>query len=467
MSIVGKVSPFLPQGLKNIIKSIIFSSHGNISKDLTQSYVAAGASPVHTLHDLGPLSSLWLRNTIATYEASSDENKETISVVVFNEVSKYPRGSDGIFTSYVESRYGAHPLYRQIKAARYLGDGDYEASFKILCGIADDIKTPFHAAMAAWPLMRPSGREQAALEYLREQIAIFSDDLILRVHYATALYCTGQASAATAEIFKVREDLDSILRQGYGSHFIELQNELERAKSEKIIYRKFAYDETSYREDLIDNHWEPYHHWMTTHSSHVMFGWLTRFFAGKLFDLGVDVDEVYNFGVMCAQPDAEAALKLPDTKFIGVDRQVKTAELNRQAYPLPNMSFISAEIEDVLNGLSHGPRRSLFHARTATLCYPEKVRQLYRACAEKGFKRIGVFENIAITHDSYKFYDMGGDIEGGSVIYKSDQFIHDYKLMLTDAGYKIKKEERMFSPLVTPFSQIDIGSAHVYLEAEL
>ncbi|MBR1214297.1 hypothetical protein [Bradyrhizobium sp. JYMT SZCCT0180] len=436
-------------------------------EDKTRTYVAAGAAPTHSIHNLGPLSALWLRETIAAYSNGSEAQQNATSVAVFNEVSKYPGGAGDILTPYVKARYGKHPLYRQIAAAHMLGTGDHRAAFDALQALAIDRKTPFDAAMAAWPLMRPAGREREALDYLDRQCEIFPDDLVLRVHLATALYCTRQTARATDEITRIKDGLDAVLSDGYGQHLVELRAELDKALRDKTIYRRFNFDETSYREDLIDNHWEPYFHWMTTQSEHVMFGWLNRFFANKLADLGSGIDEVYNFGVMCAQPDSEAATKLPGTKFIGVDRQRTTAALNKLAYPLPNMTFFGDEIENVLARLAIGPTRSLFHARTTTLCYPEKVRQLYRTCAAKGFRRIGLFENIALSHDSYRFYDMGGDIENASTIYKSDQFIHDYRVLLEEAGYRITKEERMFSPLITPFSEIDLGSVHVYLEAEL
>ena len=470
----------LPEPVKKIIRSAIPTrlapgpspaasaspSAAAPAKDKTRSYIAAGAAPAHSIHDLGPLSVIWLRETIAAYSNASEAQQNVTSVAIFNEVSKYPRGAGDILTSYARARYGKHPLYRQIAAAQLLGIGAYQASFEMLQALAIERKTPFDAAMAAWPLMRPAGREQNALDYLYQQCALFPDDLVLRVHLATALYCTRQTARATDEIARIKGELDSILSDGYGQHLAELRAELDKALREKTIYRRFNFDETSYREDLIDNHWEPYFHWMTTQSEHIMFGWLNKFFAGKLADLGRGIDEVYNFGVMCAQPDYEAASALPETRFIGVDRQRTTADLNQLAYPLPNMDFVGDEIENVFAALPAGPTRSLFHARTTTLCYPEKVRQLYRTCAAKGFKRIGLFENIALSHDSYRFYDMGGDIPNASTIYKSDQFIHDYRVHLEEAGYKVTKEERMFSPLITPFSEIDLGSAHVYLEAE-
>lgn len=467
MKFAKSVVASLPEPIKKLIRSMLSATGLHQTQDKTRAYVAAGAAPIHSLHDLGPLSSMWLRNAICAFDAASAKQKAATSVAIFNEVAKYPCGADGLSSAYAESRYGMHPLFRQITAARLLGIGQYRASFEILREIARESRTPFDAAMAAWPLMRPSGREQSALDYLSEQCATFPDDITLRVHKATALYCVGRTAEGNTEIARVKSPLDAMLTDGYGRHLQDLRVELARAKSEKRIYRHFNFDETSYREDLIDNHWEPYHHWMTTQSNYVMFGWLNDFFAKKLFDLSADIDEVYNFGVMCARPDAQAAAKRPAAKFIGVDRQKKTAALNSQAFPLPNMVFLSAEIEDVLASMPAGPSRALFHARTATLCYPEKIKQLYQSCARRGFKRIGLFENIALSHDTYQFYDMGGDIHGESIIYKSDQFIHDYKTMLTQAGYTVVKEKRMFSPLITPFSEIDLGSAHIYLEAEI
>jgi hypothetical protein len=472
MGVLRAVGRKLPDPVKKIIRSALPAAPvpqnpaAANPHDKTREYVAAGAEPVHSIKDMGPLSAIWLRQTIAEYDTAAEARRNAMSVAIFNEVSKYPRGADAILTAYSSKLFGSHPLYRRIVAARALGEGEYERAFDVLHVLAEQQKTAFDAAMAAWPLMRPAGREDAAVKYLEAQSTVYPDDLVLRVHLATALYCDRQTQRANAEIAKIKPALDALLAGGYGWHLSGLREELDKALADKAVYRRFSFDETSYREDLIQNHWDPYFHWMRTQSEHVMFGWLRRFFADKLTDLGRGVDEVYNFGVMCAQPDFEAAKTLTGTRFVGVDRQQTTADLNNHAFILPNIAFAGAEIEDVVSSLSAGPTRALFHARTATLCYPEKICQLYQACAEKGFTRIGLFENIALSHDAYRFYDMGGDIDRSSTIYKSDQFIHDYKAMLSDAGFAITKEERMFSPLITPFSEIDLGSAHVYLEAQ-
>lgn len=434
--------------------------------EVTQAQASIATVPEYHLRETGPLSPSWLRETVCTYDASQVDLQNVISATVFHEISKYPKSARSLLAPYFTATYGGHPLYRQIVAAHHHGSGRHHDALIALDAILNTHQTPFHAVMAAQCLMRPAGRENQALKYLNKQCARFPDDPLLRIHLATALFCCNETLAANIEMAKAEPALRVMLKN-YDANLAELQTELDTALHRKIVYRKFRYDEMSYREDLIPEHWEPYYYWMTAQSKHLMFGWLSSFFIGKLTDLGRQTDEVYNFGAMCAQPDHEAALALPGTKFVGVDRQNTTAELNRKAFPTSNISFEAAEIEDVIRRLPKGPRRSLFHARTATLCYPEKIRQLYRLCAASGFQHIGLFENVALSHNSYRFNDLGGDLGAPSVIYKNDQFIHDYKSMLKDAGYKLVREERMFSPLITPFSEIDLASAHIYLEAQL
>lgn len=424
------------------------------------------AAPQYHLRETGPLSPSWLRDTIRMYDASQVDLQNIISATVSHEISKYPESARSLLAPYFTATYGSHPFYRQIVAAHDHGSGRHHDALTTLDAILDTQPTPFHAVMAAQCLMRPAGRESEALEYLKRQCARFPDDPLLRIHLATALFCCNETHAANIEMAKAEPALRAMLKD-YDANLEELQSELDTALRGKIAYRKFRYDEMSYREDLIPDHWEPYYYWMTAQSEHLMFGWLSSFFSHKLAGLGQQTDEVYNFGVMCAQPDYEAALSLPHTKFIGIDRQNTTAQLNRRAFPASNISFEAAEIEDVLGRLPKGPRRSLFHARTATLCYPDKIRQLYRLCAANGFQCIGLFENVALSHNSYRFNDLDGDMGVPSVVYKNDQFIHDYKSMLKDAGYKLVREERMFSPLITPFTEIDLASAHIYLEAQL
>jgi hypothetical protein len=248
-----------------------------------------------------------------------------------------------------------------------------------------------------------------------------------------------------------------------------LDEEIGRALAGRIAYRRYRYDEMSYREEIIREHWEPYFAWMNTHPKHLFFGWLKEFYR-DLFVAVADATnaaEFYDFGVMCGQPDYEAAKLRRRVRFVGVDRQKTTARLNTNAYRTTNIEFRAAEIEDVLSELPNdGTPRVLFHGRAATLCYPEKIRQLYRLCARKRVRAIALFENYSPSHALYRFLKFD-EFPADSIIYKNDQFIHNYPKLLAEAGYEIVKQQVMFSPLITPFSNIDLGSTHAYVLARL
>ena len=77
---------------------------------------------------------------------------------------------------------------------------------------------------------------------------------------------------------------------------------------------------------------------------------------------------------MCGQPEYEAALARPG---LLCRRRPAADDGSLQpglAFRAPNVKFLAAEIEDVLAALPDDGRvRGLFHGRTATLCYPEKI----------------------------------------------------------------------------------------------
>jgi hypothetical protein len=353
-------------------------------------------------------------------------------------------------------------------AAYLLGTGEADGAFQTLAALNEEWPSPFNAVMAARCLMRPEGQERELVAYLTEQAERFPDDLYVVLNLATGHFCLGNVGEANRLLDTVRAQWKDSIADSLPAT-TDLVEELERALAQKVVYRKFRYDEMSYQEHLIKDHWEPYFCWMTLQSPYLMFGWLKNIYRDSLINLlrsDPSINEVYNFGIMCGAADFEVASAFPTVKFVGVDRQRETARLNGIAYSRPNIEFVASEIEDHLSVLpvEKGVNRVLFHARTATLCYPEKMRALYKLAASKGFTYVVLFENCSISHNDHVFHSPDR-FPNEAMVYKNDQFIHNYKEYLSDAGYDVASRTILFSPLVSPFSNIDLGSTHVLLTA--
>lgn len=410
-----------------------------------------------------------LETMLKTYDELPVAQQRVYSVEVFREITLNPAASKLVTSWYCINQFASHSLYRRIRAAFEYGQGNVDKAFDILSSLERDEPTAFNAVMAAWCLMRPAGREREIISYLTERANRWPDDLYVNLNLATAHFCCGDEGNANEYLARVLPQWRQCLALGQ-AEIDALAAELDKALAERISYRRFIMDEDSYREGLIKNHWQPYFAWMNAQPKHVYFGWLKEAYRETFLDMaeraGEPVCEIYDFGAMCGQPEYEAALARPGINFVGVDRQQTTAALNGLAFRAPNVKFLAAEIEDVLAALPDDGRvRGLFHGRTATLCYPEKIRQLYRLCARKGVRVIALFENASFSHGLYRF-SRWEDLPADSVIYKNHQFIHNYPKFLSEAGYEIVKQRILFSPLVTPFSDIDLGSTHVQLVAK-
>lgn len=451
-------SRLLPQPIKAAIKSVIMPVEIPAAEPVEVAPVIPGL----------PLQITHLERLMAVYDGLSLEKRDDFSRNVFEAYANYPEGVRIAATPYCRERLKEHRLYRQILAAYLLGSGDNDAAFRILDAIDAAEPSAFNAVMAARCFMRPQGRERELVGYLGEKARLYPTDMYVICNLAAAQFCLGDVETANQTLKPVREAwLAKIAESQLAT--AELAVELEKAILDKTHYRKFRYDEMSYQEHLIKEHWEPYFCWMNLQPPHLMFGWLKNFYRDALVNVIKEdptLGEVINFGVMCGQAEYEAGEMFPSVRFIGVDRQKETARLNALAYPLPNLQFQAAEIEDTLMQMDGATPRALFHGRTATLCYPQKMRDLYKLCASKGVRYILLFENCSISHKDHMFYSPG-QMPADAIIYKNDQFVHNYRRFLEEAGYSVVRSDVMFSPLVSPFSDMDLCSTHSFIVAKL
>lgn len=390
-------------------------------------------------------------------------------VAAMDHVALHPDCFRLLLNEYAARRFEGEPLYEYARAACEHGSGDCTAAFARLSEMERRSPSPFTALAAARSLLRPPGREREALAYLQGRLAAFPEDLPLASNYAAMLFATGQVDEANRAIAPVTGQYQAAVDPEQRARFTKASEALNRAIDQKIADR-LVFDDSAYFEENIEKIWETYFCYMIGHPPHLMFGWLNSLFRDRLSGLASHgaAPKIVNFGVMCAQPDYEAALRHPRARFIGVDTQQQTAHLNRTAYgTASNMEFIAGDIEEVLpRTVKPGDESALFHARTATLLYPDRLRNLYRLCASLGVQRIALFENYSISHDYYRFFDFAS-MPRISIIYKNWQFIHNYQRLLEDAGYDVTSKEVFPSPLITPHWSMEYGSTHVFLSARL
>jgi hypothetical protein len=373
-------------------------------------------------------------------------------------------------TPLLQRKYAKSVGYRRLYAAYAHGRGQAGVAFKEYCDLHDEFGGLTDFMLAAHCLMRPDGNEQQALDFLLSGEAAYSNEPFYLLNLATAYYVVGQTASANEVLERNRGLWEGAV--GVGSDAaVALEKELASALENRIVARHTHYDDTIYSEAAIWAHWAPYYADMELDPKHLMFGWLARAYEEFIeAALGCDagVDAVVDFGVMCAVPHARIARRRSQMAIVGVDRQRETAQLNQLAFgDLKNLSFVAAEIESYLDAASPKMRNGvLFHARTATLCYPEKIRQLYAKARDKGVRHIVLFENVALSRSAGKFLDFD-DFLHDAVTFKNHQFIHNYVKLLDEAGYKVVEQRRFFSPLVAPLSIDDLGSTHIMIRARL
>lgn len=399
-------------------------------------------------------------------ELPTEQARQELTLSVFDHVSLNPEAFRLLANEYCENKFKDHALFQQVFAAWQVGRRESEPAFARLAALAARSPSPFAALLAARCLMRPPGLETRLLPYLQDAVATYPDDLHLVANFAAALFVQGQVEEANANMMRIEKQFRDAA-EPYRTNLQRSSQSLNHAIDHGVADHT-AFEDNAYFEENVEAMWETYFCRMIGQPPHLMFGWLNRFFQSALSELAASpIERVINFGVMCAQPDFEAARRHPRVRFFGVDTQQQAERINRMAYSAENLEFIAATIEDALPRIARrGGQSALFHARTATLLYPQRLRDLYRLCACSGVRRIALFENHSISHDHYRFFGFA-DMPRISTIYKNWQFLHNYRKLLEEAGYRIMRQEIFLSPLITPQSTMDLASTHVYLLAEL
>jgi hypothetical protein len=149
---------------------------------------------------------------------------------------------------------------------------------------------------------------------------------------------------------------------------------------------------------------------------------------------------------MCAQPLYEAALRTPNTTIFACDRQPLIKELNEAAYPAPNLHFRACDIFEMLSEVAKLPgRKALTHVRTTCVLYPHLVEKLYAACRDAGIEHILMIENADLRRSHLRFYEFDAP-PARSIVTKHNLHLHDYRSLLEEAGYTVRRRDRIRTP---------------------
>ncbi len=462
----------MKSALKTLVPKPIYATLRRFKRAAYALYLPlpdAQALPASYRHLPGQFDFITLESYLAQYDAATPEYRRTLAHGLFYTIALEPMHGQVVSWEYTQRKHGSHVLYRYLRAAWYYGTGAIDEAVKILSALAEQRHESLAILLAGACLLRPNGREQEARAILLRAHQQFPDDIAIAITLAQAHFVLRETIVANHILAAIETPWRAFLKQ-HDKENTETHNELQRALSKRTTHRHSHYDDTIYAESQIKLHWEPYYRDMLGEPAHVFFGWLRRFYVSAFDEIIANepqTDAIINFGVMCGQADYEAACQYPDIQFYGVDRQQATKDFNDMAYQSPNLEFLAGDIETLLPLLVKKHKSvAFFHARTATLLYPERMRALYKQCAALSVRHISLFENLAPNHHAYRYFDYA-DFPQDAIIYKNHQFIHHYPRYLEEAGYRVVAEQRVASPSVQADSAIDWGSVHVYLRATL
>ncbi|HAT8180411.1 TPA: hypothetical protein JA361_13370 [Legionella pneumophila] len=235
----------------------------------------------------------------------------------------------------------------------------------------------------------------------------------------------------------------------------ELAEEIDAVKKNQILLEQgikndlFAPDGDNdiYTDEMCRNYWTSYYESFVTRREHVHGDRLIlNHFLDWVKYIQNDVDVVLDFGTLCAQPLYEASILAPHIQFIGTDRQKFIAEMNSEAYPMPNLSFDYGDIFEVMEKVGSLPGRKAFvHIRTTCTLYPKFIEELYESARRFGFTHIYMIENAGLVRSQLKFIDFKS-MQEKALVTKHRLNIHNYREQLESSGYYVNKFHRLAAP---------------------
>lgn len=291
-------------------------------------------------------------------------------------------------------------------------------------------------------------REQACIEAASERIVAEPNILL---HAANNRFRAGDLDQANQLAHRALAMCgDDVLSHYYGAARTNASL-LEQGIAEGLKERPPEVDPYA-DEAWVGDFWDYYHFEFknfTSRQCHSVF--LNRLYMDSVADIlreSTDIRCLVNIGSFCGYFDHQLALRFPDLEVIGFDRDTDAIERNREHFVAPNLEFRSDDIDDVLGQARGLGAVAVAHIRTCTLLYPAGVGALYDACRRAGVAVILGIESTGYSWQIDRFPDLN-DAERPPVVMFGVMVDHNYRQLLREAGYRMRRQDLFSYPLLS------------------
>jgi hypothetical protein len=355
-------------------------------------------------------------------------------------------------TRRAEKKLGGNSSYWLARAALCYSRGDLATALGHLKD--HDSKLSYLAlGQCHWELGQPA----EATEVLREALLSFPKDKWITGQLAATLFALGLTAEANQTLAVNRSSFESDLIEN-----AQLAAEIKEARASHLVARLNDIYDASY----VYETWKAYrtdfkkynrYQQANSYAAAVIVSELKAFLQEN-----PQIKALYDFGVLCGQPNYELAQLFTSVDFVGIDRQDLVKQLNDEYYSSHNLRFESGDIMDlIVDESDKGANRALFHARTGVLCYPEMLKNLYQKAADNNIDYIALFEPIGLSRETLQYYD---EIEiPESIAFRSVMFIHNYAKLLAESGFEVVYSKRILGSM---FLYNDPGGCMSFLIAK-
>jgi len=415
------------------------------------------------LASLLPLDYLFEQNINQLQSVFDNENDKVACLSRFAQFFVVrPEKLKLINTPYYRHRHGGNLVFDFIIAAGEYGAGRLDIAQVLIASHKHDLDDPFLGMLLA-RIQGAKGDFSGEAETVQRLLADFPDHEMVALFQLNIYLRDGKVSAANQILNSVRPYVEELLR----SETVDVKSSADDL-SDAIRNRRLSRSESFdiYDDALTRQTWAGYFERFITQGRHQsgdghLIDELDTQLANCISENNIAT--VLDFGSLCAEIIARPAQRLPNTHFVGIDRQEFVATLNQEAYALPNMSFESGDVFDYLPRMKEmsGPKM-LFHVRTTCLLYPELVERIYVAAAEAGVDYIMGWEGDGLSRHHLRYFSFE-DMPDISIARKGVLFNHNYRLILERAGYEMTHHQNVTTLALCPDAKDLLGAALFFI----
>ncbi|HEY0677513.1 MAG TPA: hypothetical protein VGD17_04470 [Chitinophagaceae bacterium] len=421
----------------------------------------------------------WRQIVAAFDNLSSDAQKELALVNLLKGISIEPQFLNIISQPYLKSIITNREMYNCLLGGALYMNGKLKEAFGVFSQNATDFPSVFNYILASRAAIMMNEDETEARDILNAGLSKFPNDPVLKLSLAGSYNRSFQTDAANEVLLTLDEAFLNKIKAAdvaatSASNLVVFEKELETAISQKLTERpKVDYGKVgdTYNESSVIGYWNQLFY-AFNYFNRYQHGWSNLAFMiqsimQEVIDRDSSVDQVIDFGTFCADPLFRLSKLNQDLRFVGVDREISTKKLNDLAFNNSNLEFVAGYITDELPKLKSNRKSLLFHSRTATLIYPQQVKNIYKACAENGVKYIALYENFGLSRTKLRYFDFE-NLPALAIPYASVMIIHNYPQYLDEAGYEVIVEKRLpYADLLWHGNETALGDAHGYIIARL